>query len=68
MVVILLRNLALEIYSLGGQISRFPRDLGAMKAALKPPVAEGGPASYEGYLGDTPKTLFIFLATPYPLR
>jgi hypothetical protein len=39
-----------------------------MKAALKPPVAEGGPDSYEGYLGDTPKTLSIFLATPYPLR
>jgi hypothetical protein len=28
------------------------------------PVAEGGPESYEGYLGDAPKTLFIFLATP----
>jgi hypothetical protein len=32
------------------------------------PVAEGGPESYEGYLGDAPETLFIFLATPYPLR
>jgi hypothetical protein len=32
------------------------------------PVAEGGPESYESYLGDAPKTLFIFLATPYPLR
>jgi hypothetical protein len=32
------------------------------------PVAEGGPEPYEGYLGDPPKTLFIFLATPYPLR
>jgi hypothetical protein len=32
------------------------------------PVAEGGPESYEGYLGDAPKTLFIFLATPNPLR
>ena len=32
------------------------------------PVAEGGPESYEGYIGDTPKTLFIFIATPYPLR
>ena len=39
-----------------------------MKAALKPPVAERGPESYEGYLGDPPKTLFIFLSTPYPLR
>jgi len=39
-----------------------------MEAALKPPVAEGDPASYEAYLGDTPKTLSIFLATPYPLR
>jgi hypothetical protein len=27
-------------------------------------VAEGGPESYEGYIGDTPKTLFIFIATP----
>ena len=32
------------------------------------PVAEGGPAPYEGSLGDAPKTLFLFLATPYPLR
>jgi hypothetical protein len=32
------------------------------------PVAEGGPESYEGYIGDAPKTLSIFLATPYPLR
>jgi len=32
------------------------------------PVAEGGPESYEGLIGDTPKTPFIFLATPYPLR
>jgi hypothetical protein len=32
------------------------------------PVAEGGPEFYEGYLGDAPKTLSIFLATPYPLR
>jgi hypothetical protein len=32
------------------------------------PVVEGGPESYEGYIGDTPKTLSIFLATPYPLR
>ncbi len=32
------------------------------------PVARGGPESYEGYIGDTPKTLFIFIATPYPLR
>jgi len=32
------------------------------------PVAEGGPESYEGYFGDAPKTLFIFLATPYLLR
>ena len=30
------------------------------------PVAEGGPAPYEGSLGDAPKTLCIFLATPYP--
>jgi hypothetical protein len=36
-----------------------------------PPVSPrsgGGTESYEGYLGDAPKTLFIFLATPYPLR
>ena len=32
------------------------------------PVAEGGPGPYEGSLGDAPKTLFIFLATPAPLR
>ena len=32
------------------------------------PVAEAGAAHYEGSLGDAPKTLFIFLATPYPLR
>jgi len=33
------------------------------------PVAEGGPSFNESYhYGDTPKTLFIFLATPYPLR
>jgi hypothetical protein len=32
------------------------------------PVAEGGRESYEGYLGDPPKTLFMFLTTPYPLR
>jgi hypothetical protein len=32
------------------------------------PRSGGGPESYEGYLGDAPKTLFIFLATPYPLR
>jgi len=32
------------------------------------PVAEGGPESYESYLGDAPETLFIFLTTPYPLR
>ena len=32
------------------------------------PVAEGGPNPYEGYIGDPPKTLSIFLATPYPLR
>ena len=32
------------------------------------PVAEGGPEPYEGYIGDPPKTLSIFLATPYPLR
>jgi len=32
------------------------------------PVAEGGPESYEGHIGDTPKTLSMFLATPYPLR
>ena len=32
------------------------------------PVAEGGPESNEGYTGDTPKTLSIFLSTPYPLR
>ena len=29
-------------------------------------VAEGGPESYEGHIGDTPKTLSIFLATPTP--
>jgi len=28
------------------------------------PVAEGGPESY----GDTPKTLSVFIAIPYPLR
>ena len=32
------------------------------------PVAEGGPEPHEGSLGDAPKTMFIFLATPYPLR
>ena len=32
------------------------------------PVAEGGPESYEGFIGDTPKTLSIFLTTPCPLR
>jgi hypothetical protein len=32
------------------------------------PVAEGGPEPYEGSFGDAPKTLFIFLVTPYPLR
>jgi hypothetical protein len=32
------------------------------------PRREGGAEPYEGSLGDAPKTLFIFLATPYPLR
>jgi hypothetical protein len=32
------------------------------------PVAEGGLESYEGYLDNAPEILFIFLATPYPLR
>jgi len=32
------------------------------------PPSGGGTESYEGYLGDTPKTLSIFLTTPYPLR
>jgi hypothetical protein len=37
-----------------------------------PPVSPrsggGTPEPYEGNLGDAPETLFIFLATPYPLR
>jgi len=30
------------------------------------PVAERGPESYEGYLGDTPKTLSVDINPPNP--
>jgi hypothetical protein len=32
------------------------------------PRSRGGTEPNEGYIGDTPKTLSIFLATLYPLR
>jgi hypothetical protein len=34
----------------------------------RPQAPVGGGESYEGHIGDAPKTLFIFLATPCPLR
>jgi hypothetical protein len=39
---------------------------GAMKAAPKPPVAEGGPAVHESKsCGDTPRSI-VFLTPPTP--
>jgi hypothetical protein len=39
-----------------------------MKAALKPPVAEGGPAVHEGEsCGDTPNPI-VFLTPPTPSK